>query len=301
MLEVGALFAACVSLSLMSDTLTKKVLQQDRSLTVTVTFFHFAMSALGGALVVPALAWLARSNPGDEDKSASLPPLSRSDAGILVPLVFCQALGFLFTNLSLKFVTVSFSHTVKACECLFTALLAYALLGQVVSLPKYLSLLPVAAGVALSSATELQFSAAGFGAAMMSNLLFASRSVLSSRLFQRRRAAASTLYWLMCCGALVVLLPLFATQINFALLVTPTSTAPLGSLALCGFAHFGYNMLSFMILQRTSPITHVILHAVRRMLVIGVSSTMLRNRVTAFNWAGIVVAFAGVLGYSLSS
>ena len=32
----------------------------------------------------------------------------------------------------------------------------------------------------------------------------------------------------------------------------------------------------------------------------GISSTMLRNRVTALNWAGIVVAFAGVLGYSLS-
>ena len=55
-----------------------------------------------------------------------------------------------------------------------------------------------------------------------------------------------------------------------------------------------------MILQRTSPITHVILHAVRRILVIGVSTTMLRNQITALNWAGIAVAFVGVLGYSLS-
>ena len=52
--------------------------------------------------------------------------------------------------------------------------------------------------------------------------------------------------------------------------------------------------------QRTSPITHVILHAVRRMLVIGVSSALLRNRITALNWAGIVIAFTGVLGYALS-
>jgi solute carrier family 35 protein E1 len=297
---VGALFAACVSLSLLSDTLTKKILQQDRSLTVTVTFFHFAMSALGGTVVVPVLAWLARSKPAIGEEPVELPPLSLRDWGVLVPLVCCQALGFLFTNLSLKFVAVSFSHTVKACECLFTALLAYSLLGQVVSLPKYLSLLPVAAGVALSSATELQFSTAGFGAAMMSNLLFASRSVLSSRLFQRRKASASTLYWIMCCGALACLMPLFVSQINFASLVPFATTAPLASLAMCGFAHFGYNMLSFMILQRTSPITHVILHAVRRILVIGVSSAMLRNRITVLNWAGIVVAFAGVLGYSLS-
>ena len=139
LLEVGALFAACVSLSLMSDTLTKRVLQQDRSLTVTVTFFHFAMSALAGTVVVPALAWLARSSPAAEDGAKSappLPPLRPSDIGLLLPLISCQALGFLFTNLSLKFVTVSFSHTVKACECLFTALLTLLILGQRVSLPK---------------------------------------------------------------------------------------------------------------------------------------------------------------------
>ena len=61
---------------------------------------------------------------------------------------------------------------------------------------------------------------------MMSNLLFASRSVLSSRLFRRRRAAASTLYWLMCCGALAMLSPLFLSQIHFAALMPRTTTAP---------------------------------------------------------------------------
>ena len=59
-------------------------------------------------------------------------------------------------------------------------------------------------------------------------------------------------------------------------------------------------MLSFSILQRTSPITHVILHAVRRILVIAISTAMLRNQISALNWLGIGVAFVGVLGYSLS-
>ena len=321
-----------------------------------------------------------------------------------------QALGFLTTNLSLRFVPVSFSHTIKACECLFTAALTFAILRQVrlapfgkptdadraetscspdlsqaVSLPKYLSLLPVAGGVALSSFTELQFSAAGFAAAMASNLCFASRSVLTTRLFRRRDVPARTLYWLMCCGALLLLSPLFARQIPLGALLTRGGAgitaegvgpaAPLAVLALCGLAHFScaapaaqlpspphpqparsppaarpqparsppaahpqparsplvhlppaasldgslplcqptsptravaprllrsYNLLSFMILQRTTPITHVILHAVRRMLVIGVSSAMLRNRITYLNWAGIFIAFMGVLGYTLS-
>ena len=90
---------------------------------------------------------------------------------------------------------------------------------------------------------------------MMSNLLFASRSVLSSRLFRRRSAPASALYWLMCCGALAMLSPLFLSQIHFAALMPRTTTAPLGALALCGLAHFGCSMLSLSILTLTLTLT----------------------------------------------
>ena len=52
---------------------------------------------------------------------------------------------------------------------LFTATLAWLVLGQTFSLLTYASLLPVAAGVALSAVSELQFSLFGFAAAMGSN------------------------------------------------------------------------------------------------------------------------------------
>ena len=66
--------------------------------------------------------------------------------------------------------------------------------GSIMAFPVYLSLLPVCAGVAIASAGEvrrvggvesdltqlqLSFTWACFGAAMMSNLLFASRAVFS--------------------------------------------------------------------------------------------------------------------------
>eukprot|EP00960_Hanusia_phi_P028293 747306-Hanusia_phi.AAC.3 len=52
--------------------------------------------------------------------------------------------------------------------------------------PVYLSLLPVCAGVAIASAGELSFTWACFGAAMMSNLLFASRAVFSKVIVRLR-------------------------------------------------------------------------------------------------------------------
>ena len=109
----------------------------------------------------------------------------------------CQLGGFLCTNISLKFVPVSFSHTVKACECLFTAFLALLLLGQRLKPAAYAALLPTAAGVALSAASEMHFHIYGFLAAMGSNICFAARSVLSSRVLLSTRVGASTLYWLL--------------------------------------------------------------------------------------------------------
>ena len=90
-LEIGGLFSACTLLSLLSDTLTKKILQRDRSLTTTVTFFHFAMSALGGIFVV-LLPMLLRPPPEDAEVAPDqLPPLRLADTGAVLPLALCQA------------------------------------------------------------------------------------------------------------------------------------------------------------------------------------------------------------------
>ena len=70
----------------------------------------------------------------------------------VLPLGLIQAGGFFSTNLSLKFVPVSFSHTVKAAECLFTATLAFLILGQKLPGLAYAALVPTACGVGLSAA-----------------------------------------------------------------------------------------------------------------------------------------------------
>jgi hypothetical protein len=42
----------------------------------------------------------------------------------------------------------------------------------------------------------------------------------------------------------------------------------------------------------------VVLHALRRILVIGASSVLSRQPVSALNWSGIAIASMGVLGYA---
>ena len=47
--------------------------------------------------------------------------------------------------------------------------------------------------------------------------------------------------------------------------------------------------------------THVVLHAVRRILVIAAASTIAGLPLSLVNWCGIAVASGGVLTYAVSS
>jgi drug/metabolite transporter (DMT)-like permease len=316
-LRTATLFAVCTAFSLWTDSITKHVLTRhqlgDRG-TLTVSFFHFLMSTLVGAVVLPSLArfesWrvlnASRLRPRAAatlaarsviPPSASRWPLLR----LLTPLVLCQTLGFLCTNGSFKFVPISFSHTVKACECLFTATLAFLLLGQRLRPRAYAALVPTAAGVALSAANELRFSVAGFALAMSSNAFLACRSVLSSRALRSGLVTASQLYWLLCVGAALLMAPAFFLSGHPELLLSPKQRELLGELVLGGCTHFAYNLASMQLLQLTSPVTHVVLHALRRIIIIGGSATLSGQPLSPLNWGGVGIAFAGVVGYALAS
>ena len=83
-------------------------------------------------------------------------------------------------------------------------------------------------------------------------------------------------------------------------LLEPSRRALLAMMCACGASHFTYNLLSFQILQETSPVTHVVLHALRRILVIAAASTLASLPLTPVNWAGVAVASVGVFVYALS-
>ncbi len=71
---------------------------------------------------------------------------------------------------ALNYVTVSFTETVKSSAPAFTVLISRVLIGEVTGLFVNLSLLPVMGGLALCSANELSFNAAGFVSAIGANV-----------------------------------------------------------------------------------------------------------------------------------
>ena len=111
----------------------------------------------------------------------SLPPEAYTWGFARMVLVY--AFGFCLTNGSFGAVNASFVDTVKAGEPIATMLLTVCFLrAESPSLPVALSLLPIVAGVSISSMAEASFNLRGFAMAMGSNVCFSARSICAKLL-----------------------------------------------------------------------------------------------------------------------
>ena len=97
----------------------------------------------------------------------------------LAPIGAAHAIGHAGSVIALGAGAVSFAQTVKAAEPVFTCVMSYLVLGTVFKWQVYASLFPIIAGVSIASLKELSFSYKSLYCALISNVAFASRAVLS--------------------------------------------------------------------------------------------------------------------------
>lgn len=221
-------------------------------------------------------------------------------------------------RVALMYIPVSFAHTVKATQPLFSAVLSSILLGQSFSWTTVLSLLVVVAGVALAAFTEFQFNTIGFIAAEASamamsvanvslkRVLHLSRNELPSGKSSRKSYNRSShfdkndMFLIVNAFSLALVLPVwwFAEVPRLGLTTfTPMSTFLVflntGTMTL---QHF----LALSILAAISPVSHSIVNSCKRVVVITVSVLYFGNPVSVLNAAGIVVTLSGIFLYERS-
>lgn len=223
------------------------------------------------------------------------------------PLAAVHTLGNALTNVSLGSVAVSFTHTIKAMEPFFSVALSALFLGDKPSLPVLLTLLPIVGGVGLASVSEVTFNWKGFLSAMGSNITFQSRNVLSKKFMTKGKGGLDNinLFNVITMLSFLILTPIailvegfrFSPQSFQALGITDPKAVLLKAL-LAGVCFHAYQQVSYMILQRVSPVTHSIGNCVKRVVVIVASVFVFQNPVTRQNAAGTALALAGVFLYS---
>ena len=81
---------------------------------------------------------------------------------------------------------------------------------------------------------------------------------------------------------------------------TPSPTTLRRDVLANGLLHYAYNQLSFLVLDRTAPLTHSILNALRRFVIIVGTMLYFGTPFTARTQGGIALLALGALGYALA-
>ncbi|GJP31689.1 hypothetical protein CLOM_g14743, partial [Closterium sp. NIES-68] len=291
-IQLGSLFGLWYLFNIYFNIYNKQVLKVF-PYPLTITTVQFAI----GSIVV-LLSWATNI--------VKRPTISKAQLLAILPLALVHTMGNAFTNVSLGKVAVSFTHTIKALEPFFSVLLSAFVLGEQPTLPVVLALMPIVGGVALASATEASFNWAGFLSAMASNLTFQSRNVLSKKLMVKKDSSLDNINLFSVITILSFFLLLPVSLLTEGVKFTPQFMQAQGldvqrvlvRSVLASLCFHAYQQVSYMILQRVSPVTHSVGNCVKRVIVIVTSVLFFRTPVSPINAVGTAIALAGVFGYS---
>merc|ERR1719327_1253792 len=190
------------------------------------------------------------------------PKIGMDGIKTLLPIGAAHALGHAGAVIALGAGAVSFAQTVKAAEPVFTCVLSFLVLGTVFEWQVYSSLLPIIAGVSLASLKELSFTWKALYGALLSNVAFASRAVLSKATMQKpvgENMTAPNLYGVLTILAFLMSLPfgLYYEGAGFgAAWKAATGVGGVSAfwltrqMILDGFYYYAYNEVAFITLDR---------------------------------------------------
>jgi len=296
-LLVGFYFAAWYALNVGYNIYVK------RTLNVCPLPFTFAVIQLGAGIVWLAPQWLSGVR--------GIPKPSPANFKALQQVAIFHGLGQLATVVAMGLGSVSFVNVVKALEPIFTAIIGMAVTGVMLPWQVSASMIPVCAGVALASVSELAFTWGCFGCAMASNVVYATRAVLSKISMDgadkgENMDAANTF-------AVVTLIAFFYC-LPIALIVeggkigaglAAVKAAGWSNLKLAqmvgatGLLYYTYNEMAFLVLGSVAPITQSVGNTIKRVVVIVAASIVFRTPMTSMGMIGSSVAIGGVLVYSV--
>lgn len=295
--NIALLFALWYVLSVAFNIFSKKALVMAPELAWTAAW---AQMCLGLFYVVPV--WLSGLR--------APPQVSASGLKRLMPVALLHALVHVGGVVSMGAGAVSFTYIVKASEPAVSAALSAVMIQSYLPLPVYLTLVPVMAGVALSSLSELSFNWKAFNYAMVSNVASASRSIVGKSAMKHslgKNLTAVNLYAVLTVIASIVIFPVAMAIEGPVLKKTIQSlfAAGLGwsyvlNTCLAAVAYYGYNEVAFVCLDHVSPVSHALANTLKRVFIIISSIIVFGNKMTPQGILGSIMAVGGVLLYSLT-
>ncbi|KAJ6565986.1 triose-phosphate transporter family-domain-containing protein [Mycena sp. CBHHK59/15] len=292
--------------SALSSNTGKAILNQFRY-PVTLTFVQFGFVASYCMLFMsPAIRFSRLRHPTSAIIRSTL------------PMGMFQVGGHIFSSLAISRIPVSTVHTIKALSPLFTVA-AYALLFRVsYSAKTYVSLLPLTIGVMLASSFDLSASnAIGFLCAFGSALVFVSSNIFFKKIMPSNPSGLSqttshkldklNLLFYSSGMAFLLMIPIWVYYdlprllVNSSAAASPSKESP-HSVAyyffMNGTVHFAQNIIAFVILASTSPVTYSIASLIKRVAVICIAIVWFSQSIHPVQGGGILLTFTGLYMYN---
>ncbi|RDB23956.1 putative transporter C83.11 [Hypsizygus marmoreus] len=240
-----------------------------------------------------------------------------------LPMGMFQVVGHMFSSIAISRIPVSTVHTIKALSPLFTVA-AYALLfGVSYSTKTYISLLPLTIGVMLACSFDMSASnAIGLLCAFGSALVFVSSNIFFKKIMPSSTGGLShasshkldKLNLLLYSSGMAFILmiplwmyydlPMFIAAANNPGHIThpkdghqtPHSVAYY--FFMNGTVNFAQNIIAFVILSSTSPVTYSIASLIKRVAVICIAIVWFSQTVHPIQAFGIGMTFTGLYMYN---
>ncbi|KIM90596.1 hypothetical protein PILCRDRAFT_94931 [Piloderma croceum F 1598] len=295
--------------SALSSNTGKAILTQFRY-PVTLTFVQFGFVALYCLLFMSPSVRFSKLRPPTKEIIRSTLPMGMFQVG-----------GHMFSSMAISRIPVSTVHTIKALSPLFTVA-AYALLfGVSYSAKTYLSLLPLTVGVMLACTFDVSASnTTGLLCAFGSALVFVSSNIFFKKIMPSPSKANNHPQSAHKLDKLNLLF--YSSSMAFLLMIPiwlyydlPAFLSPLTLVAhpshghanphsvtyyvfMNGTVHFAQNIIAFVILSSTSPVTYSIASLIKRVAVICIAIVWFSQSVHPVQGFGIGMTFFGLWMYN---
>ena len=222
----------------------------------------------------------------------------------IVPLAVAKFASNVSAHFSIWKVPVSYAHTVKASMPLFTVFISRVFLGETYSGRTYLSLVPIVAGVAIATITEVSFDVVGLASALAATAILAGMAICTKKVNDETGVHTLRLLLVLAQLSLFMFLPVWFYFDFSAVIVHPAwtnenSTVSIVFLLFCdGVCHWLQNLVAFTVMSKVSKLSYAVASATKRVCIITVSLLLLQNHVTFMNVVGMVTAIIGVFLYN---
>jgi len=206
--------------------------------------------------------------------------------------IICSIIG-------LKYVAVSFSETIKSSAPLFTAIVAYLLLGEYSGIYVNLSLIPIMSGLAISTSTEISFNMTGFLAAISNNILDCIQNVFSKKLLSAgdHRFSPLELQFYTSVAATIIQLPFWFLLMDMHQKIKHIDRFTVYVLFFNGVIFYAQSLFAYSLMSLISPITFSVSNTVKRAGLIWFSVLVFGNAVTILGAFGTFLVVFGVFLY----